>query len=274
MKKIILLLLICFTFSFNSHAQLFSEDFGAGSSWQSSWPTGWEQIDEDGSGGLVWFGNGGTMSSFSWDGVTQFFPNHYAVSPPINVTGSNGLFLDYKAGGKSVGFSAEVFTVYVSTGFTVPDFLGMTAATTVSSGIIDLADHFPDANGGLADFTLDISALDGATTIYIAYRHHDTPINQNMLQIDDVVVTATLGIDDNVFAGFNIFVDSRNVLQLSTSNKTLDGITIYNLLGQNVLYDKLSSTKASINLSGLHSGVYIAQVNIDGILNSFKILKN
>ena len=42
MKKITLLLLICFTFSFNSHAQLFSEDFSG------SWQTTWDLIDEDG----------------------------------------------------------------------------------------------------------------------------------------------------------------------------------------------------------------------------------
>jgi len=44
MKKITLILIICFAFSFNSHSQLFSEDFtGATTNWQSTWI----QYDED-----------------------------------------------------------------------------------------------------------------------------------------------------------------------------------------------------------------------------------
>jgi|AP95_1055475.scaffolds.fasta_scaffold00516_11 hypothetical protein len=44
MKKITLILIVCFAFSFNSHSQLFSEDFtGATTNWQSTWI----QYDED-----------------------------------------------------------------------------------------------------------------------------------------------------------------------------------------------------------------------------------
>lgn len=253
MKKITLLLITCFSFGFIANAQLFSEDFTAAT---SNWQGTWNIVNQDGGGSVgVWFQFGNLMGSFSNDGTTQFFPDH-SVTPAINVTGASGLSLDYKAGGNFVGFSDEVFTVYASTGNVVPDdFInpGMNGKTTISIDI-DLA-SFPAADGALADFNFDLSALDGKTTIYIAFRHHNTPVNQNMLQIDDVILTATLGIEDNTFAGFKLFVDTRHVLQLSSSNKTLDGITIYNLLGQHILSNKLTSTKASIDLSALRSGI-------------------
>ena len=44
-------------------------------------------------------------------------------------------------------------------------------------------------------------------------------------------------------------------------------------IGQHILSNKLTSTKASIDLSALHSGIYIAQVSIEGTTNSFKIVK-
>ena len=64
-----------------------------------------------------------------------------------------------------------------------------------------------------------------------------------------------MGIEDNSFAGFKLFVDTQHVLQLSSTNKTLDGITIYNLLGQHILSNKLTSTKASIDLSVLNGKI-------------------
>lgn len=263
MKKITLLLIICFALSFNGHAQLFSEDFSGG------WQGVWVQFDVDGDGqGFSSFS--GHMSSFSFQNPTQYFPNNYVVSPAIDVTGSTSLSLAYQAGSQFLGFSAELFTVYVSTGNTVADLNN--PAITVSE-TVDL-DLIPAADAALVSFNLDASALDGATTVYIGFRHFYDDSTMEVLNIDDVVLTGTtLGLDDNVFAGFKHFVDARNILQLSSTNKNIEGVAIYNLLGQNVLSHKLSSTDASIDLSKLNSGIYIAKVSIDGASNSFKILK-
>ena len=148
----------------------------------------------------------------------------------------------------------------------------MTGATTWSFNE-NLGDDPAAANGEIVSRIHDFSDLDGATDVYIAFRHHDTPDGQWFISFDDVVLDTTLGIEYNSFAGFKLFVDTQHVLQLSSTNKTLDGITIYNLLGQHILSNKLTSTKASIDLSALQNGIYIAQVSIDGTTNSFKIVK-
>jgi hypothetical protein len=130
----------------------------------------------------------------------------------------------------------------------------MTGATTWSFNE-NLGDDPAAANGEIVSRMHDFSDLDGATDVYIAFRHHDTPDGQWFISFDDVVLDTTLGIEDNSFAGFKLFVDTQHVLQLSSTNKTLDGITIYNLLGQHILSNKLTSTKASIDLSVLNGKI-------------------
>jgi len=273
MKKTTLLLILCLLLSFYSFSQLpFVEDFGTGSNWQGTW----QQIDQDGSGGLIWFTNAGKLSSFSYDGVTQFNPDHYAITPAIDITNASGLYLEFQAGGKYVGFSEESFTVYVSTGNTPADFLtpGSTGATTVSSGLILLADHFPEANGGLANFNLDVSSLDGETTVYIAFRHQYAKDNQSMMQFDNVNFSAaSLGTKDGHIYNFRYYINSNHTLILNSPTANLEAIKIYNVLGQKILSKPLSSTHEAVDLSLLSKGIYIINVMIKGAKKSFKIVR-
>ena len=205
---------------------MFSEDFtNATTNWQSTWT----KYDEDIDGGTHEFlQNGDKMSSYSVWNSAQLSPNNYAVTLEIPLNGATGLRLTYKVYGGWPGQSAEVYTVYVSTGNTVNDFLGMTGATTWSFNE-NLGDDPTAANGEIVSRMHDFSDLDGATDVYIAFRHHDTPDGQWFISFDDVVLDTTLGIEDNTFAGFKLFVDTQHVLQLLSTNKTLDGIAIFNL---------------------------------------------
>ena len=54
----------------------------------------------------------------------------------------------------------------------------------------------------------------------------------------------------------------------------MESIDLYNVLGQQVLSEKLNSTNEVINVSGLEAGVYIATISIEGASKSFRIVKN
>lgn len=54
----------------------------------------------------------------------------------------------------------------------------------------------------------------------------------------------------------------------------MNSVSLYNMLGQHVVSQKLNNTKESVNISELQSGVYIATISIDGASKSFKIVKN
>jgi len=122
-----------------------------------------------------------------------------------------------------------------------------------------------------------IVGLTGATDTKIAFRYFVTDAgpsgtNSNYIGLDSLVVDESLGVDDNAFNGFTFFVDANNQLNLR-ANVPMENVQLFNILGQNVLNQKLSNTNEVITISTLKSGVYIATVLIEGQSKSFKIVK-
>lgn len=268
MKKITFLAALFAVFTMN--AQLFSDDF------EDQDISDWTLLDEDGDGynfmaydpSIAQTGERNFMSSESWSGV-PLTPNNYAISPAIDVSGNGSLQLDYMVGGQDPLYSAETYTVYVSTGNTIDDFENSDPTVTVS--FTENIGDDPAAAGELVPRNLDLSSLDGASTLYIAFRHHDTS-DQFIINFDDVVLTGVLGVNDNSLEGFNYYV-SNNQLNLSAKT-TMTQVAIYNMLGQEVIAHKLASNKEIVNISGLQSGVYIVNVSVEGANKSFRIVKN
>lgn len=118
-------------------------------------------------------------------------------------------------------------------------------------------------------------AAEGATT-KVAFRYWVTDggpagNNSNFIGLDRLVVEEELSLNDLSAFGFNYNV-SDGEMRLR-ANEPLQSIAIYNLLGQSVLDQKLSSTNEVININALTTGVYVAQVTIAGKTESFKIIK-
>ena len=274
MKKITFLAAIFACFAMNAQTIIFQDDF------EDQDISDWTLLDEDGDTfnfmaydpSTTQTGVNNYMSSESWDPtVGPLTPDNYAISMAIDVTDYGTLQLDYLVGGQDPLWYQENYTVYVSTGNTIADFMNTDPTITVSfSENIGLD---PLAAGVLVPRNLDLSTLDNASTLYIAFRHHDSE-DQFIINFDDVALSGSLvvGVEEIAFNGFNYFV-TNNELNLS-SNNPLQSVSLYNMLGQEVLSQKLNSNNEVINLSGLQSSVYIATVSIDGATKSFKIVKN
>ena len=67
-------------------------------------------------------------------------------------------------------------------------------------------------------------------------------------------------------------VNGNNELILSAFT-AMDNIEIHNIIGQQVISQKLNNINEIIDISSLITGVYIAIVNIEGQSKSFKIVK-
>jgi len=269
MKKITLTLAaIAAAFTMNAQTTYFEDDF------QDGEISDWTVLDEDGDGfsftaydpSVAGNGQEFHLSSASYDGEA-LTPNNYAISPAIDVTGATALQLNYLAGGQDPSFSAENYTVYVSTGNTIADFMDSSITVSFTENLGD----DPAAAGEFVERNLDISSLAGENTIYVAFRHHDVS-DQFILNFDDVVVNDdNLAVDNSSFEGFNHYV-ANNVLTLK-ANTTINNARLYNILGQEVISRKLDTQSADINLNALNSGVYLVQVQIEGKSKSFKIVK-
>jgi hypothetical protein len=64
----------------------------------------------------------------------------------------------------------------------------------------------------------------------------------------------------------------KDVLNLSFG-RTVSGVSVYNLLGQEVLSKTLDSNEAQVDLSALPSGTYVVKANAEGEIMTIKVIK-
>ncbi len=85
--------------------------------------------------------------------------------------------------------------------------------------------------------------------------------------------TPTVGVKDNVLAGFSFYPNpTQDVLNLKANN-TIESVTLFNLLGQKVMTVKVDATTSNINIGTLAKGNYIMQVTVEGQTGTFKVTR-
>ena len=215
--------------------------------------------DNDGDGNF-WFyttidnSDNLTASSFSWNG-SAFTPDNWVIMGPIDLTNVSDALLEWEVQALDPAYCNENYSVYVGSSNNYSDLLGSSVSYT------ETLESGGDACGSWANRSLDISAATG-DLVYIGLRHHDVT-DVYILSIDNVSVTSSTMSNedftlDNIEYTFN---QDTNILRI-TSTEVLSNIQIYNMLGQEVLNNKLNQTSESVDLSDLSSAVYI--VNIEG----------
>src|SRR5690606_38793531 len=97
----------------------------------------------------------------------------------------------------------------------------------------------------------------------------------NYGEIEDYLVTVTdaAGISDSAIAGFSQFYSVQTKDLTIAASNAFSNITLFNIAGQQVISQKLSSNNETINLSSLKDGVYLANVTANGNTATFKIVK-
>jgi hypothetical protein len=191
---------------------------------------------------------------------TSLLNDDYFITPQISLAGAVDSEFTFYAKSITDNFGLERFSVLLSTTGT------------------DEADFTEDLSGGelqapigdYMEYTYDLSAYDGQD-VYIAI-HYTAQDSFLMLTDDYSVKAASLGVEEVNAFGFSQFIDSNSNLNLR-ANVSLENVELFNIVGQQVLNQKLSSTDAIVNISNLTDGVYIARVSIQGQTETFKIIK-
>jgi len=92
----------------------------------------------------------------------------------------------------------------------------------------------------------------------------------------DVVVdlsNAILSTSDNTIEGFTFYPNpTSNVLNVK-ANSSIDTITIYNTLGQQILNKTIGATTSQLNVSNLTTGVYLLKVVSEGQMGTYRLIK-
>ena len=289
MKKITLLAVFFAAFTMNAQITLWEEDFeseviGDNVGEDTDIPASFLSYDVDGDGfnwgltnpvnftqpfGDIYTGNNFiisasyiTVGAGGNGGQGAIFPNNILVTPLVVIPGTatDVNFIYFVGSGTDPAFFSETYSVTVTTSSAQADIL---AATPVFTGTLDF-------QGG-EEKSINLDAFIGQD-VYIAFRHHDTT-DQWLIGLDNLrVVDGTLGVNNETFKNFSYFVDNNNQLNLS-ANTNMESVVLYNVLGQQVLSQKLNSINEIINISALTTGVYIATVSIEGATKSFRIVK-
>jgi hypothetical protein len=294
MKKITLLAALFAGFAMNAQTTIFEDDFEAYDDFIIADVGDWTLVDVDqlptyGYNGIDWPNSYAPMAFIVFNSTTTAPPleptadadwdarsgekamtsfaavpdgttnanNDWLISPQMTL-GVSGNLLSFWAKAADAMYSTETFNILISTVDTDPNNF-----SPLETGLVPQAIDWEE-------FTVDLDFYAGQD-VYIAIQH--VASDQFGFQVDDFKVTAdVLGVNDQVFQGFKYFV-ANGQLNLSATT-SMERVAIYNMLGQEVVSQKLANTNETVTISGLQSGVYIATVSIDGASKTFRIVKN
>ena len=133
-----------------------------------------------------------------------------------------------------------------------------------------------DANGGE---TLNLTALVVDNTYIVRVWNDGVPATPpselNRIEGDfDITVDVTLST--NSFENENAFTyypnPVRNELTLN-AQKDIQNVSLYNMLGQEVIRTQPNSVDSTVDMNGLSQGAYFVQVTIDNVTETIRIIK-
>jgi Secretion system C-terminal sorting domain len=130
---------------------------------------------------------------------------------------------------------------------------------------------------GISWFTAAMggTSLPPDTPLQDGVTYYAAQLTDNCAGLDRLAVTVNLaaGLNGNTLATLRCYPNpAKNELMLEHTT-TLLNATLYNTLGQKVLSTPINNTKATINTSGLASGVYLLKVQAEGGERVMKVMK-
>ena len=154
------------------------------------------------------------------------------------------------------------------------DILVYAADDLTSSGLLGtLVTGFSSDPDG-ATYAHDLSAYEG-TDVRIAFHDYSAAANQDTYTIDDFRVAsfASLGIEEASMAQFTYFPNPVNDVLTIKAQKTVEDVTVFNMLGQVVKRQTPYTMDCTVDLSAMQSGAYFVQVSINNTVETVRVLK-
>ena len=143
-------------------------------------------------------------------------------------------------------------------------------------------DAYTTVSGEWATYTWDLSNADNpiydVITLMLGYGGpNDASANATFLFDDIKVVSNSLTNDiDESFSidQLNAFPNPINdVVTISAKNNTINSITLYDLLGKEIILLQPNSLVATVDVSALTNGIYIVEILTSSGKGSLKLVK-
>ncbi|PID68026.1 MAG: hypothetical protein CR968_03715 [Flavobacteriia bacterium] len=171
----------------------------------------------------------------------------------INIKGANGgTAVTLPAGSYWLSVSAYVTGTFSAQDIKTWHWVGSTTVNSAAQAqIIDPSNLF---GAELTSWNTIASLLESGVFPTFAWELRDATMSS---------------IEDNIIEGFEMYPSLvEDILNLKATNDIIN-VSIYNLLGQEVL----NTPESTVNMSSLPSGTYIVKVNTTSEVGSYKVIK-
>lgn len=206
-------------------------------------------------------GYGFTSKTLTYHWHTTSAANAWFFTRGLNLTAGTTYNISYRYGSAGANVYTEKLKVHIGTSASVA---GMNATP--------LIDH-PLVNNNVTPITDNLQFTPSVTGVYYVGFNCYSNIDQFYLFVDDVAVSTTLG--NNSFDSLKFTYSpnpTKDILTLS-ADKTIDSVTLYNLLGQKVMAAKGGSNNVTVDMQQLPKGNYLVEVSAGGESKTVKIIK-
>ncbi len=175
-----------------------------------------------------------------------------------DISGANGVWYNYTAPGD--GFiTGTIVTPAGASAITFYEAPNENAAVTD----LVLVDYFQ--NQCVPGSTATIPVVSGQA--YYAFVLNTGGVTDITFECD------VLGTDENTIEGFAFYPNPADNTINFSSIDTIENVTLFNILGQEVVNRTIDATTAQIDVHNLASGTYIMKVSVNGELGTYKVIK-
>jgi len=129
-----------------------------------------------------------------------------------------------------------------------------------------------DDDGAVTDSfsLLDLIGLAPGSTIFVrVWRYGGNEVEPFAIS----AYNASLSVEDNIIEGFSIYPNPVNDVLRFRAQDNIDNISIYNLLGQEVLRVQPRALSTQIDMIDLPTGMYVVKVQVGDQLGAYRIVK-
>lgn len=185
--------------------------------------------------------------------------------------------------GTSFTFNANVISNTLnSTGLSVP--FVYSAFIKVFAADYSSFTAYTDPMSSTGNFTIALDASQSSAGQHIQYGFQVIGVNINSNASFDAAYDAlgsivigantTLSVNEFAAANFNVFPNPTVDRWTVSSNRNIKSVTIFDVLGKQVLVLKPNSQRIDINAASLKTGMYVAKIESDSGTKTMKLIKN
>ena len=223
----------------------------------------WQNIDNDGDDyywessldfGIAGYEGDGCFMSASYDNnFGALTPDNWLITPALAIP-SAGAKLTWYVAGQDPDWASEFYEVKLATSPNISTFTSVFSETLQS--------------GDWEQRTVNIDGNWAGQTVYIAFQHHNST-DMYMMKIDNLNVTANVGVEDHELNATIYPNPANNVLNIN-ANSNINNVEVYNMMGQMVGSYNVNDVNTQISTTAFANGVYTVRINTENGISTQK----